>query len=321
MGKIFVLIQSEGAAIHRVSLEAINGARQLRDSGGHSLHAVFMGSHDPPAPLTGCDIDEILHINHALLDEYSPDGFIAAAEALIAQESPDIIIAGHTYQARDWLPRLAVRLGLPMISDCTGFEPGGRLTWLRPIFQGKISAAVTTADGPVMVSFQAGTFRSDDLGTGAPAVRAIDLDLSGVVSKVLREPKFQEAKGTVDLSRAERIVSVGRGIGEQEHMKIVEELAAVLGAEIGSSRPVVDYGWLAHDRQVGSSGQTVTPKLYLAIGISGAIQHQVGMKNSGCIVAINKDAHAPIFEVADYGIVADLHEIVPALIQALKGEQ
>lgn len=321
MGKIIVLMQSDGDAIHRVSLEALHGAQQLRGSSGHSLCAVMMGSHEPPAALKSCHIDEILQLKNPELDDYSPDYFVAAAEALIAQEAPDFIIAGHTYQARDWLPRLAIRTGLPMISDCTGFNTGDRPTWLRPIFQGKIFAEVTTGSGPVIVSLQAGSFRSDDLGSGAPNVRAIDVDLSGVVPKVVREPKFQEAKGTVDLSRAERIVAVGRGIGEQEHMKIAEELAAALGAELGSSRPVVDYGWLDHDRQVGSSGQTVAPKLYLALGISGAIQHQVGMKNSGCIVAINKDAHAPIFEVADYGIVANLHDIVPALIKALQGDK
>ncbi len=318
MGKIVILMQSEGGLVNRASLEAINGARQLKQAGSSTLHAAIFGSAEPPAPLTGCDIDEILQMSSTELDDYSPDYYIAAAEALIKQESPDLVIAGHTYQARDWLPRLAARIGAPLISDCTGFESAGKLTWVRPLFQGKISAEVTTSGDLALVSFQAGAFPTDDLGSGAPAVRKIDLDLSAVTPRVTREKKFQEAKGTVDLSRAERIVSVGRGIGEQENLALVEALAEALGAEIGSSRPVVDFGWLPHDRQVGSSGQTVAPKLYLAVGISGAIQHQVGMKNSGCIVAINKDANAPIFEVADYGIVADLNDIVPALTQALK---
>jgi electron transfer flavoprotein alpha subunit len=189
---------------------------------------------------------------------------------------------------------------------------------VRQVFQGKISAKVETSEGLVIVSFQSGAYRSDELGTGSPTERITEIDLSSVPARVTPGDRFQEAKGTVDLSRADRIIAVGRGIGDEENLTIIRELAETLGAELGSSRPVVDYEWLPREHQVGSSGQTVSPRLYLALGISGAIQHQVGMKNSDCIVAINKDTNAPIFEVADYGIVADLLEIVPRLRKALE---
>ena len=319
MGKIIVLCQMEDSQVNRISLEALSGARQLATATGHTLQAALFGPGDPPEELAGADIVEIIQLPNAELADYSPDYYVAAAAALIAAEQPELLVTGHTYEIRDWLPRLAARLGRPLVSDCIGVRDAGAGRWVRPVFQGKITADVQTSPGLVLVSFQSGTYRADELGSGSPSVRTVSVDLSGVESRVHREEKFQEAKGAVDLSRAERIVAVGRGIGEEENLQLVRDLAEALGAEIASSRPVVDYGWLDHDRQVGSSGQTVAPKLYLALGISGAIQHQVGMKNAGCIVAINKDANAPIFEIADYGIVGDLFDYVPALIKALDG--
>ena len=185
------------------------------------------------------------------------------------------------------------------------------------MYQGKINTNIS-AEGLVLISFQSGAFRADSIESGSATARTVDVDLSSVPTSIRPGERFKESKGGVDLTRAEVVVSVGRGIGKEENIPLVEDLKEALGAELGSSRPVVDYGWLPHERQVGSSGQVVTPKMYLAIGISGAIQHQVGMKGSDNIVAINKDPNAPIFEIADYGVVGDLFEIVPKLSQSIK---
>ncbi|MCH7520894.1 MAG: electron transfer flavoprotein subunit alpha/FixB family protein [Candidatus Marinimicrobia bacterium] len=318
MGKILTFIQHQDGQVSRNSLEALKAAQELATALSHSLAGVVFGLESPPEQLTGLKLDEVLLVPATELEEYTQEQYIAAMNAVIAAESPELLLAGHTYQARDWLPRLASRLERPLVSDCVGYRLDGQVTWVRQIFQGKINADVQTTPGLAIVSFQSGAFRSDDLEPGSPTVRTLSVDLSGVTLHVRPGDRFQEGKGTVDLSHAERIVSVGRGIGDADNLHLVRELAAALDAELGSSRPVVDYGWLDHDRQVGSSGQTVSAKLYLSVGISGAIQHQVGMKNSGCIVAINKDANAPIFEIADYGIVADLFEIVPRLTAAIK---
>lgn len=316
MGKILAFIQLDDGQPNRNALEALQGGQQLAADMGHQLIGVVFSASAPQQ--LQFQMDEIITVAAPELDLYSADTYVAAMAQIIAAEQPDLLIAGHTYQARDWLPRLAAQISRPLISDCIGFQNGAQITWVRQIFQGKVHADVTTGEGLAIVSFQAGAFRHDRLEPGSPAIRSQEVDLSAVEVQVRAGEPFQDTKAAVDLSRAERIVAVGRGIGDEEKLALVRELAEALGAELGSSRPVVDYGWLSHDRQVGSSGQTVAAKLYLAVGISGAIQHQVGMKNCGCIVAINKDANAPIFEIADYGIVADLFEIVPRLTAAIK---
>ncbi len=317
MGQIFTFLELRNGAVARSSLEALRGGQELAAQLHHTHTAVLFGLEAPPRELTGLQLDDILVAPAPQLAIYTSDQYVAAMDAVINAEAPNMLLAAHTYQAHDWLPRLACRLGRPLVSDCVGFRLDGDLVWLRPLFQGKMNAEVKTTPGLVMVSFQAGTFRSDDLESGSPSVRTHDLDLLAVPVRVQPGKAVQEGRGAVDLSRAERIVSVGRGIGSEENLPLVQALAEALDAELGASRPVVDYGWLPHAHQVGSSGQTVAPKLYLAVGISGAIQHQVGMKGSGCVVAINKDPHAPIFEIADYGIVADFMEIVPPLTAAL----
>ncbi|MFB0515691.1 MAG: electron transfer flavoprotein subunit alpha/FixB family protein [Candidatus Neomarinimicrobiota bacterium] len=320
MGKLLSFIQHQDGQVAGTSLEALKGAQELAATLNHSLAAVVFGLDTAPAELTGVRLDEILLVPAPELATYSSEYYVAAMDAILTAETP-VLVAGHTYQARDWLPRLASRKGRPLISDCVGYHQDGELRWVRQIFQGKISAEMKTTPGLVIIAFQAGAFRADDLGSGSPTVRTIEVDLSDIPARVRPGERFQDTRDSVDLGRAERIISIGRGIGKEENLKLVQELADILNAELGSSRPVVDYGWLPHDRQIGSSGQTVSPKLYLAVGISGAIQHQVGMKNSGCIVAINKDPNAPIFEIADYGIVADLLEIIPRLTTALKEHQ
>jgi electron transfer flavoprotein alpha subunit len=263
---------------------------------------------------------EVVTVEHAALEPYTPDGYTAALQAAIGQLSPSLVLLPHTYQTRDFAPKLAARMSRAILTDVTGTKTvDGQTAFVRPMFQGKLTAdVVPQGPAPHFVTVQIGAFRADQAARGAsPApVRALDVAPGDVRQKP--DPPFQEARQAVDLSQAERIVSVGRGIKEQANIPLARQLAEALGAELAASRPICDAGWLPMERQVGSSGQTVAPKLYLALGISGAIQHLVGMKGSSTIVAINKDPDAPIFEVADYGIVGDLFEIVPAMISALK---
>jgi electron transfer flavoprotein alpha subunit len=249
-------------------------------------------------------------IAYSIDQPYTADAYTAAAEELIRKVNPTLVVFGHTYQTRDYVPKLAARFGRVLISDVIAAKPP---VFVRQLFQGKFNADVRLiGDGPHFVSIQAGAWRAE----GSPQVEIFSP--SSTTSRQVAEPPFRETARAVDLSAADIIVSVGRGIKEKENIPIVEALAEALGAELAASRPICDAGWLPMERQVGSSGQTVAPKLYLAVGISGAIQHLVGMKGSQCIVAINKDSEAPIFEVADYGIVGDLFEVVPALTEAIK---
>jgi electron transfer flavoprotein alpha subunit len=313
---ILVFIQQENGKINRLSLEAISGAQQIGEKLNKPVTALVFDENSANE-LTQFKLDKIVCVNDPQLTDSNPLTFANAMEQIIANENSTLIVVGHTYEARDWIPRLSARLDLPFVSDCTGFKTVPNFVVIRSIFQGKISSDVLIKNNNGFISFQSGSFRADSIQTGSCEVSNVSVDLSQSTDSVRPGEKFQEAKGAVDLTRAKIIVSVGRGIGKEENLPIAEELAKSLNAELGASRPVVDYGWLPHERQVGSSGQTVIPKMYLALGISGAVQHQVGMKGSDCIVAINKDANAPIFEIADYGIVSDLFEVVPKLTEQL----
>ncbi|MCH7940030.1 MAG: electron transfer flavoprotein subunit alpha/FixB family protein, partial [Candidatus Marinimicrobia bacterium] len=259
MGKILAFIQLDDGQPNRNALEALQGGQQLAADMGHQLIGVVFSASSPQQ--LQFQMDEIITVAAPELELYSADTYVAAMAQIIAAEQPDLLIAGHTYQARDWLPRLAAQISRPLISDCIGFQNGAQITWVRQVFQGKVHADVTTGEGLAIVSFQAGAFRHDRLEPGSPAIRSQEVDLSAVEVQVRAGEPFQDTKAAVDLSRAERIVAVGRGIGDEEKLALVRELAEALGAELGSSRPVVDYGWLSHDRQVGSSGQTVAAKL------------------------------------------------------------
>jgi electron transfer flavoprotein alpha subunit len=263
-----------------------------------------------------------LLVEHDLLAAYTPDGYTAALKQTIAQTKPDLVLLPHTYQVRDFAPKLAASLGKGMIGDCVGYRhENGKLIFVRQMFQGKTAADVVfEGAAPWFATFQAGAFRADLVAQGASkaAVTSISVDLKPDQIRTKPLELFREAKQAVDLTQAPILVAVGRGIKAPENIALAEKLAKLLGGELAASRPICDEGWLPMDRQIGSSGQTVAPKLYLALGISGAIQHVVGMKGSRTIVAINKDQNAPIFEVADYGIVGDLFEIVPALTEALE---
>jgi len=317
---ILVIAEQRDGALNRASWESIAAAQQM--GGDVKVAVAGRGVGGVAGELAAADVAEVIAVEHDALGAYTPDGFVQALAALVTAESPSHVILPHTYQTRDFVPMLAARLDRALVTDCVAVKArGDGHAFSRPMFQGKVTADVVCGGpAPHFVTNQIGAFRADAVRKGASAASvrtaAAEVDASTIRQKP--EAPFREAKQAVDLSQAERIVSVGRGIKGQEHLKLVEDLAAALGAEVAASRPICDSGWLPMERQIGSSGQTVAPKLYLALGISGAIQHVVGMKGSKTIVAINKDAEAPIFEVADYGIVGDLFEIVPAMIEALK---
>jgi electron transfer flavoprotein alpha subunit len=318
---ILVVAEQLDGKVNRASWEVIAAAQQA--SVPVKIVLVGVGAGAAASELAAADVVEVLVVDHPLLDRYTADGYVHALAHVIAAEQPSLVFLPHTYQTRDVAPALAVRLDRTLLTDCVGVkaQDDGHL-FVRPMFQGKLLADVKPkGEAPHLVTFQIGAFRADAAARGASAAptRAVAITLDASAVRQRPEAPFQEAKQAVDLSQAERIVAVGRGIKGQEHLPVAQKLAAALGAEVAASRPICDAGWLPMDRQVGSSGQTVAPKLYVALGISGAIQHLVGMKSSNTIVAINKDPDAPIFEVADYGIVGDLFEIVPALVDALNG--
>ena len=317
---ILVIAEQRDGKLNRATWETIAAAQQL---GGDIMVLVPGGSvRNAASELAAAKVKEVVSLEHQALEPYTPDGFTAALQDAIGQLSPAFVLLPHTYQTRDFAPKLAARLDRAIVTDVVGIKKaGGDTAFVRPMFQGKLTAdVVPQGQPPHFVTFQIGAYRMDQAAKGsAPApVRPLTVNVDASAIRQKPDAPFQQAKQAVDLSQAERIVSVGRGIKEQANIKIAEELARALGAELAASRPICDSGWLPMERQVGSSGQTVAPKLYLALGISGAIQHLVGMKGANTIVAINKDPDAPIFEIADYGIVGDLFEIVPAMIDALK---
>jgi electron transfer flavoprotein alpha subunit len=317
---ILVVSEQRQGTVNRASWEAIAAAQQA----GGPIAVAVLGSGVAAAAqeLAAAAVGEILTVDAPALEEYTADGYMAALQSIIAQTAPALVFFPHTYQTRDFAPALAARLSRPLVTDVVAQRPhDGGFVYTRAVFQGKLSADVqATGSAPHLVTFQIGVFRADVVSKGEAAapIRALEVAVDPSVIRQKPEPPFKEAKQAIDLSQAARIVAVGRGIKGQEHLRIAEQLAQALGAELAASRPICDAGWLPMDRQVGSSGQTVAPRLYVALGISGAIQHLVGMKGARTIVAINKDPDAPIFEVADYGIVGDLFEIVPAMIAELK---
>jgi electron transfer flavoprotein alpha subunit len=314
---------AEGAAAwNRMSWETLAAAQQFARALNQPVSAAVVGfGVEALAPeLSSKQLEKAYLVEHPLLDNYTPDGYAAALRQLVERAKPTLVLFPHTYQVRDFLPKLATSLGRVAISDVVAHRiEDGKLTLVRPLFQGKVNADYRFASAaPNFASLQAGAYRSDQLVQGSATLEKLTPDLAAPAIRTKPLELFRESQRAVDLSAAELIVSVGRGIKEAENIGLVRKLAEALGAELAASRPICDAGWLPMERQVGSSGQTVAPKMYLAIGISGAIQHLVGMKGSRTVVAINKDPNAPIFEVADYGIVGDLFQIVPELTEAVR---
>jgi electron transfer flavoprotein alpha subunit len=319
---ILVIAEQREGKLNRASWETIAAAQQI--AGGMPIKVAVLGGTTGRVAndLAAASVAEVLVGENPALEPYTPEGFVMALQGLIEQQKPRLVALPHTYQTRDFAPMLAARMRKALITDITGVRgTGADVTFSRPMFQGKLTADVKPqGEAPHIVTFQIGAFRADAAQKGSAAATVTKATVTVDASKIRQKPEapFQEAKAAVDLSQAERIVAVGRGIKSQENLVMAEKLAKALRAEVAASRPICDNGWLPMERQIGSSGQTVAPKLYVALGISGAIQHLVGMKGSRTIVAINKDADAPIFEVADYGIVGDLFEIAPALTAELE---
>ena len=319
---VLVVMEQRNNAWNRMSFETLAAGQQIAEQLGGTCSAAVVGHGiDVLAKDLGSKkVGTTYVVDHILLNEYTADGYTAALEQLVREAKPDLVLFPHTYQVRDFAPKLATRFGQALVSDVTGFHvDGGEPVFVRQLFQGKLNADVkATGDAPHFASLQAGAFRADQVADGQSGSETFPVVLSDFVIRAKPQEPFRESARAVDLTAADIIVSVGRGIKEKDNIHIVEELAKALGAELAASRPICDSGWLPMERQVGSSGQTVSPKVYMAVGISGAIQHLVGMKGAKTIVAINKDANAPIFEVADYGIVGDLFEVVPALVEEVK---
>jgi electron transfer flavoprotein alpha subunit len=321
---ILLITEQREGKWNKTSLEALAAAQQITAEVKGRLAGLVIGKGVARLAdeLAASKLDEVLLVEHDLLGAYTPDGFTLALAQAVAQVKPDLVLLPHTYQVRDFAPKLAAALGKGMIGDCVGYRyENGKLVFVRQMFQGKTAADVVFEGAPPwFATFQAGAFRGDLVARGASKapVKSLAVELKPEQIRTKPLELFREAKQAVDLTQAPILVAIGRGIKAPENIPIAEKLARAIGGELAASRPICDEGWLPMDRQIGSSGQTVAPKLYLALGISGAIQHVVGMKGSRTIVAINKDPNAPIFEVADYGIVGDLFEIVPALTEELE---
>jgi electron transfer flavoprotein alpha subunit len=324
MSGVLAVLEQHDGVLHSMSAETLAAAQQIGAELGLPVSAALAGRgiHAVAAVASGYKVDQVHALDHELLSDYTADGYCIALKQLIERIRPDYVLFPHTYQVRDFAPALASSLGRVLVSDVVSHRvENGALVLVRQLFQGKMNADMRfEGDAPRFASIQAGAFRAENAGRGespAPVETTAPL-MTPQQIRTKPAPRFRESQRAVDLAAAERIVSVGRGIHEAENIALVEQLAKAMGAELAASRPICDNGWLPMERQVGSSGQTVAPKLYVAVGISGAIQHLVGMKGSKTIVAINKDPEAPIFEAADYGIVGDLFQIVPAIIEALK---
>jgi electron transfer flavoprotein alpha subunit len=316
---ILVFIEHKSGALNKTSLEAIAAGQKLAGDTGQKVSAVVLGSAALASEIASYDLEKVISVESDQLADYTPDAYAAALEHVVRTTNPEYVIMSHTYQARDFAPKVAARFQKGLIGDCIRMNvEGDKRVFTRRIFLGKLDSDVVSEGAPpTFVTFQSGAFRGDQAVKGSAApVESMSVEVGEVRMKP--EAPFQEAKQAVDLSKAEVIVAVGRGIKSKDNLALAEKLAEALGGDLAASRPICDAEWLPIDRQIGSSGQTVAPKLYIAIGISGAIQHLVGMKNSQTIVAINKDPEAPIFDIADYGIVGDLFEAVPVLTDEIK---
>ena len=318
---VLVVLEQRGGNWSRMSFEALAAGQKMAEALGVPVEAAVPGAGVDAlaSEAAGYNVEKVFALDDPLLGEYTADGYTAAIEQLIEARQPRVVVFPHTYQVRDYAPKISTRFGKALISDVIDVKAeGGALTFVRQLFQGKLNADLKAAGEPQFVSIQAGAFRAAQAAGANKPVEKFEVKLEASQIRSKPEQPFRETQRSVDLSAAEIIVSVGRGIKEKDNLPVVEALASALGAELAASRPICDNGWLPMERQVGSSGQTVSPKVYVAVGISGAIQHLVGMKGSKTVVAINKDESAPIFETADYGVVGDLFEVVPALVEEIK---
>jgi electron transfer flavoprotein alpha subunit len=322
--RILVIVEQREGKLNRASWETLVAAQSIAAETGWALEAAVAGSGVASIAneIAAKKVAKVYNLESPALNPYTPDAYSAGLKQFLSSNQPKLALMPHTYQVRDFVPKLATSMGRTVISDCIGYrKDGDKLLFTRQMFQGKFAADVSfSCDAPWFVTFQNGAFRGDKVEAGAEAapVEVVNLEIPAGTVRNKPQEIFKEAKQAVDLTQAEIIVSVGRGIKEQKNIELAKQLAEALGGEIAASRPICDSGWLPMDRQIGSSGQTVAPKLYLALGISGAIQHIVGMKGARAVIAVNKDSEAPIFEIADVAVVGNLFDIVPPLIEEVK---
>lgn len=319
---ILVVLEGVNGAIHRISKETLVAAQALGKDLGQQVSILAFGNNADhlAKEASGIEAEEVLMVNNDNLNNYSADGYAEAIVQIIDKESPKYVFMGYSYLVRDFFPKVSARLQKPLITDVVSYKnDDGKILFTKQVLHGKLTVDIEPkVTDPVLVAFQAAAYSVDDLNDGSANIRNVEIDLSADILKTSSDAPFQEETGGVDLTSADRIISIGRGIGKEENMQMLKDLAKALQAEIGASRPIVDAGWLPSSHQVGSSGQSVSPNLYLAMGISGAIQHVVGMKGSKNIVAVNRDPDAPIFEIADYGVVGDIVEIIPKLTELIQ---
>ena len=319
---ILVVAEQREGKLNRVSWETVVAGQAIAADTGWELQVAVAGNGISAIAneLAAKKVSKVYALESPKFEPYTPDAFAAGLKQFIESKEPTLVLMPHTYQVRDFVPKLATAMGRAVVSDCIGFKKdGNKLLFTRQMFQGKFAADVSlTSQAPWFVTFQNGAFRGDKAEAGTAPVETVNLEIAEGVIRNKPQEVFKEAKQAVDLTQAEIIVAVGRGIKEQKNIDIAKQLADALGGELAASRPICDSGWLPMDRQIGSSGQTVAPKLYLALGISGAIQHIVGMKGARTIIAVNKDSEAPIFEIADYAVVGNLFDVVPPLVEEVK---
>ena len=310
---ILVIIEHKDGKMHRMSREAIVGAQKI---GGQITALVIGKDHGEVVnELLNYEIEKTIVVDHDLIPAYNADGYKEIVKQVFDSIDPKFIVAGHTYQSRDFIPRISAALDIPMLADLIVVE---RDKYVKQVMNSKLNASITSNQDKAILTFQSASFSEEDIIKGSNSLEKFKVTLDPSLIKSKAENPFQETSSEVDLESADFIVSVGRGIEKEENKSIAFNLAQALGAEVSASRPVVDAGWLPSSRQVGSSGSTISPKLYFSLGVSGAIQHVVGMKGSKNILAINKDRDAPIFEISDYAVVGDVLEIVPKLVNKLK---
>jgi len=317
MGNILIVAELQAGKIREASYELVSFARQVAEAGGREVKSIVIGSGaaDAAAEFASKGGGDTYLVDNDAVANFNSDAFTRAIRAGVEAAGADLVLISNTPAGWDVAPRVAAGLDAAYLSDCFNIEAGDPLKFHRRVFNGKLDAAMSAEADVVVVSVQPGA-TDPFAGSSEGSVSNLEVDLGDLGTRFI-EVKVAESSG-IDLSKADIVVSGGRGVGAPEKFpEVIQPLAEALGGAMGASRPVVDAGWLPHPHQVGSSGQVVTPKLYVAAGISGAIQHLVGMKNSNYIIAINKDPDAPIFEVANVGVVADLFDVVPALTAAV----
>ena len=317
---ILVVLENQRGKIHPFSIEAVAAGQKFAEQLNCELSILCFGEKvdDLKSQAQNFKANKLITAQHAMIDMYSADGYSKVLSDVISELSPKYVLMGHSYMVRDFLPRVSAKLNIPFVSDIVSVDFNGGPHFSKQVFNAKLATSIEVSSEQALLSFQSAAFSSDDLKEGAPDAEVqFNVELSDHDIKSQSEPEFQESSSGVDLTAAELIVSIGRGIESEDNLPTMQSLADAMGAEVASSRPVVDMGWLPPYRQVGSSGQVVSPKLYFSLGVSGAIQHVVGMKGSKNILAINKDEDAPIFEIADYAVIGDVLEIVPKLTEEL----